>query len=454
MAPINANDGLPKEYVGYYLNENPQPQPPAQYMNPPVAPIPSYDELANRRNRSGELQPIPINGAHKSSRSPSPPGHTRTFSSPIRSAPLPVSSMQMDRSQFATDYTLQPNGLQIVHDSYSSASPPESDVDYSRDLARSATIDGSDIPSLEPSLEDEMHPRQMPYGAIQFGEALPTVPSQFDLPPPLANAVPLEHNHAPTIVSSSKQQVPATSGPTIVSSSGGGSNPSTPPRSTSKSHHESKPILASIDIPPPSAETRKVSGGDPKTATVLSPVLETRTPSPTASRRPEGRRSVATAPVNGVAFGSEMKERDRANGDIKISAPRNQTRSRSPQKRSQPAKKEPALPTPSPTEQRATPKSASAPNFAAAVVASISTSKDERLPVPPTPGSASSDKGEKSPTWQTATGGKHRRSRKRGKSTGGIASAAGGASGGSSAASPGPEKERKAVAVGEERKGG
>jgi len=451
MAPISANDGLPKEYVGYYLNENPQPQPQTQYPNPPVAPIPSYDELANRRNRSGELQPIPVNGTSKSSRSPSPLGHSRTFSSPIRSAPLPVSPMQMDQSHFATDYAFQPNGLQIVHDSYHSATPPESDLDYSRDLARSATIDGSDIPSLDPSFEDEIQPRQMPYGAIQFGEALPTVPSQFDLP--LVNAIPSDHSQPPTVVSSSKQH--ASSGPTIVSSSGGGSNPSTPPRTVNKSHQESKPILTSIDIPPPNPENRKVSGGEPKTATVLSPVLETRTPSPTVSRRPDGRRNTAAGPVNGVASSSdELKEKDRANGEIKISAPRNQTRSRSPQKRAQPTKKELVLPPLTPAEHVATPKSASAPNFAAAVAASAPAARDERLPVPPTPASASSDKGDKSPTWQTATGGKHRRSRKRGKSTGGMASGAGSASGGSSAASPAPEKERKAVAVGEERKGG
>lgn len=150
----------------------------------------------------------------------------------------------------------------------------------------------------------------------------------------------------------------------------------------------------------------------------------------------------------------ELKEKDRANGEIKISAPRNQTRSRSPQKRAQPTKKELVLPPLTPAEHVATPKSASAPNFAAAVAASAPAARDERLPVPPTPASASSDKGDKSPTWQTATGGKHRRSRKRGKSTGGMASGAGSASGGSSAASPAPEKERKAVAVGEERKGG
>lgn len=459
MASINANDGLPKEYVGYYLNEAPQTQPQPQFANPPVAPIPSYGELASRRNRSGDLQPLPINGTRRPSRSPSPLGHARTYSSPLRSAPLPVSSnagyLQMDPSQFAADYILPPNGLRIVNGSYTSASPPESDVDFSRDLTRSATLDGPDLPALDPSFEDELPPRPLPPGAIQFGEASPAIP-HFDLPPHLPNGFPLEQLHPPTIVSSSKKSA-SPAGPTIVSSSGTEADPSTPPRTANKAQQDIMPILPPMDIPSPHVEARNPSGGEPKTAPWLSPVLETRTPSPTASRRPEPRRQTSIASVNGVSpAADEGKGKVKVNGDIKTPIPQPQTRSQSPQKRAPLTRKEPVPPTPAPdrtaTATSATPKSTSVPSFSAA--ASAAASREEKLPVPPTPASSISEKTEKNPAWQTATTGRSKRSRKRGKSTSALAGVTG--SGASSTASPSPEKgrEKKLVPVGEERKGG
>lgn len=467
--PINAmntNEGLPKEYVGYYFNESPQQQPQVQYSNAPVAPIPSYGELASRRNRSGDLQPLPLNGMRRSSRSPSPLGHARTWSSPLRSAPLPVSPNagypQMDPTQFVTDYMLPQNGLRIVGDPYTSASPPESDVDFSRDLARSATLDGSDVPSLEPSFDDDP-PRLIPPGAIQFGEALTPVSPQVELPAPsLPNGASPEHAQVLTIVSSSKQPVPLASGPTIVSSA----DPATPPRTANKGNQEIKHVLPPIDIPTPNPESRKPSG-EPKTAPLLSPVLETRTPSPTATRHAEGRRQASIA-SNGIPSASDdSKSKARANGEVKTPTTRPQTRSRSPQTSVPTSKKEPMPPTPAAdqkaTPTSATPKSASLLNFAAAAGA-VAAGKGEKsqLPIPPTPVASEASTLEKksdgnsNPSWQTATGTKHGRRRKRRQSTGGASGGAAGSGASSVSASASPEKGRneKKISVGEERKGG
>ena len=176
IAPITAIDGSPKEYVGYYMNQAVQPQP--QFQNQPVSEIPSFGELANRRNRTGDLQPLPLNGVQHTSRSPSPLGHSRTYSNPLRSAPLPVSSSDagfthMDPGQFTTDFVRPSNDLMIASGaSYSSASPPESDIDVSRDLARNANLEGTDVPSLDPSFEDDLQPRGAVTGTTpQFGDA-------------------------------------------------------------------------------------------------------------------------------------------------------------------------------------------------------------------------------------------------------------------------------------------
>lgn len=452
---VVVNDGLPKEYVGYYFNESPQQGPQGQFTTPPVAPIPSYGELAaSRRPRPRDLQPVPLNGLRSASRSPSPLGHPRTFSSPLRSAPLPVAPTT---SFPPAEYMLQQNGRRGVEESYASRSPPMSDIDFPRELARSVTLDNPRLPSLDPSFEDELA-RPLPPGSLQFGELLATVPPLVDLPP---SSFPPERGLA-SASTSLELQATSSAGPTIVSSSGT-PTPATPPRVSSKALPE-KSTIPSLDAPPPRSELRKPPAVEPKTGPVLSPVLETRTPSPTATRRPG--RPAWIASVNGVPSVEEGKNAPKANGDVKVPFSGPRPRSRSPQKAVQ-SRKEPVPPTPAPELRHpsvpGTPKSASLPNFGAAVSGPVvppAPSMSCKLPVPPTPISDPATLGSKkdgAPAWETTMGSKHRRRRRR-QSTSALGSTSS-VSGGPSPEKVKPERtkmERKAVGLPtpEEKKGG
>ena len=453
IAPITAIDGSPKEYVGYYVNQAVQPQP--QFQNQPVPEIPSYGELANRRNRSGDLQPLPLNGVPHTSRSPSPLGHSRTYSNPLRSAPLPVSSdagfTHMDPGQFTTDFVRPSNGFMIASGaSYSSASPPESDIDFGRDLARNANLEGSDVPSLDPSFEDDLQPRGTVTGPIpQFGEA-PSVRSRTDLPSPyVANGIAPESPHRAAIVSTSQRIPPSNVGPTIVSSGSFLPNDAvTPPKPNTKTTAEPKANLPPIDIPPATSDGRKPPGSEPKTAPLLSPVLETRTPSPIISRRPEIRKPIPTAPVNDVASASDAgKPPHNENGEPNV--PTTKPGSKSPN-----VVKEAVQPTTTPAASKA---SQTQSHTQLSVPASRT---EERLPTPPTPAPTAGEKGDdntavcgneqgkKASTWQTASGGRYKRHRKRAKSVTGAASG-----GASPSAKAEPRVEPKVERI-EERKGG
>lgn len=462
IAPITAIDGSPKEYLGYYVNQAAQPQP--QFQNQPMADIPAYGELASRRNRTSDLQPLPLNGIQQTSRSPSPLGHSRTYSTPLRSAPLPVSSdagfAHMDPGQFTADFARPPNGFLIASGaSYPSASSPESDIDFSRDLARNATLEGSDVPSLDPSFEDDLQPRAPISGTIpQLGETT-SVRARTDLPPPyLTNGITPESSHHPTVVSTSQRIPPSSAGPTIVPSSGSllSTDPVTPLKANAKITAESKANLPPIGIPASTPEGRKPSGSESKPAHVLSPVLETRTPSPTVSRRPETCKQMPTAPVNGVASATDVgKPQPKENGEPKGPVATMKPRSKSPNLR-----KEVVPPAATPAVSKV-PQVPQTPQAQPHTQMSMSVSRgEEKLPVPPTPVPTAGEKGnagaaataavsggeqvKKASTWQTASGGRHNKRKKRAKSVNGAVSG-----GGSPSAKVDPKVEKI-----EERKGG
>ena len=82
--PISADHGTPKEYVGYYVAEQPSVR--TQLQDYAVAQIPSFSELAQRRRRvSPEVtQPLLNTALRRVSRSPSPlSGHMRSYSTGV-----------------------------------------------------------------------------------------------------------------------------------------------------------------------------------------------------------------------------------------------------------------------------------------------------------------------------------------------------------------------------------
>jgi len=148
-----------------------------------------------------------------------------------------------------------------------------------------------------------------------------------------------------------------------------------------------------------------------------------------------------TAPVNDVTSASDAgKPQPNENGEPK--GPTTKPRSKSPN-----VKKEAVQPTTTPAASQTQPHTQM----------SVPTSRtEEKLPTPPTPAPTAGEKGDdntavvgneqgkKASTWQTASGGRNKRHRKRAKS------ATGAASGG---ASPSAKVEPKVERI-EERKGG
>ncbi|KAK5154666.1 hypothetical protein LTR04_005938 [Oleoguttula sp. CCFEE 6159] len=110
MSPENA---MPKEYVGYGVTPVPLQ---AQAANLPQ--IPPYRDLPFRMRRvSPDLVPISMlpNGLRRLSRSPSPLGCHRTYSTGLRSAPLPATSFQRSAS---SSRPIDDDGPLIVNGSF------------------------------------------------------------------------------------------------------------------------------------------------------------------------------------------------------------------------------------------------------------------------------------------------------------------------------------------------
>ena len=97
------DSNTPKEYVGYYLNE-------ASSLAPNLSDITMQhafprDTAQRRRRITPELQPPKLNAPFRhASRSPSPLGHYRSFSTGLRTAPLPTSSSSSSSHQQQRQY--------------------------------------------------------------------------------------------------------------------------------------------------------------------------------------------------------------------------------------------------------------------------------------------------------------------------------------------------------------
>ena len=91
------DNSAPKEYLGYYVHDTSQAPPYASDFAMHVTP---RDIAQRRRRMTPELQQPKLSAPFRyASRSPSPLGHHRSYSTGLRTAPLPASELQRQRTE-------------------------------------------------------------------------------------------------------------------------------------------------------------------------------------------------------------------------------------------------------------------------------------------------------------------------------------------------------------------
>jgi hypothetical protein len=287
----------PKEYVGYYVAEPPQPRQLQDYV---VGPIPTFSELAQRRRRvSPEItQPLLNTALRRVSRSPSPLGHMRSYSTQVHNG-------QSNEQRMTRLDTLRPhidNGPIIVNGSF--PMPPR------EHRLRSDTIESlpPDLSKTQPGLgifAANQHAANQ-HAVHQINEL--HMRQQMVLEEMQRQKAAVAEAMSPAIVNGSTRSSPSveSNGLSRVSSEGQQPFPTLPEgwmnyeASNGQHNNHVEELSPKRTLPPqwrtaaysnglPSLDTSNVPRAHPqeiKSATLplLSPVFETRTPSPTANR--------------------------------------------------------------------------------------------------------------------------------------------------------------------------
>ncbi|KAI8942140.1 hypothetical protein NX059_000230 [Plenodomus lindquistii] len=283
-------DSIPKEHVGYSITDPPpQARPLQDYA---VSQIPSFSELAQRRRRvSPEItQPLLNTALRRVSRSPSPlGGHMRSYSTGVKQPTAPIN----DQRKARIDSVRPPvdSGPVIVNGSFPSQPRPRSDT---------VDIVPPEMPGM-PGLDMYVNNSQAIHQIHQIQEQQQMVYEEMQRQKAM-------ENRSPQIVNGSMKSSPAveTNGLTRVPNEGQQPFAALPegwmnheassgrrnnldedisPTRTVASPWRTPPFVNGLS----SLETSNLPRPDPseiKSATLplLSPVYETRTPSPTASR--------------------------------------------------------------------------------------------------------------------------------------------------------------------------
>lgn len=297
-----SDHGTPKEYVGYYVEEQPAHR---QLQDYSVPQIPSFSELAQRRKRvSPEItQPLLNTALRRVSRSPSPlGGHVRSYSTSVA---VPPGANTTDRKE-RTDPTRPPidNGPVIVNGSFPTQSREP--------RTRSETVDA--LPSVDvanPGALGIFVNDQDQYRMIGPGQRQQFVLEEIQrqkaeeaagasIVNGSMNDSPVDAHDLARVPSGGRQPFPAL--PEVWTnyglSNGNRSNHSEEVSPTRTQHTQWRvstytkglPALDTMNTPRPPPQEIKSA-----TLPLLSPVFETRTPSPNATRQLE-----ANKLVNGV----------------------------------------------------------------------------------------------------------------------------------------------------------
>ncbi|EUC48169.1 hypothetical protein COCMIDRAFT_2956 [Bipolaris oryzae ATCC 44560] len=296
----SSDNGSPKDYVGYSVAEQPQPQPqptPVRSLQEyTVSAIPSFSELAQRRRRvSPEItQPLLNTALRRVTRSPSPlGGHMRSYSSGVAQPNDAVPEQRKSRVDSVRPAPVD-NGPVIVNGSFPTQSRPKGD-----------TFDTAP-PEAPPSAPLAMYPDDQAIQQIQQLQARQQLVLQEmqrqkvveNMGPPIVNGSTNGHrsldlNGMQRAPVESQQPFPAV-GDAWVNYEIPNSHHGDRVEDVSPTRMVPHPQWAAPAYPNglPPLETTNVQRAHPqevKSATIplLSPVFETRTPSPTATRSSE-----------------------------------------------------------------------------------------------------------------------------------------------------------------------
>ncbi|KZF22929.1 hypothetical protein L228DRAFT_268300 [Xylona heveae TC161] len=287
-------DDLRKEYIGYYLGGSPV-APSSQVV--PVQGVYPFGEICSRDGRDTQIIAAPFGHFQESSRSPSPLTHRRSLS--IDQQRLTTSTFPNLKRSLATARAIDTSGPLVVNGS--NYAPPTIDKEH-HGVQASGNTSASEDHSYDTSatMSDTQSSDAIPEG--DYSELSQQLHAQRLLE--LHNqAQKPAHDSGSRINGVSSQQVSPPDVPATKSSS---QNAQTSNRSASKSglangvEEECK-----VHRPPPkekglraenirsgalSSEALRTNAKgyhDPALAPTLSPVRESRTPSPTVSRKNE-----------------------------------------------------------------------------------------------------------------------------------------------------------------------
>lgn len=285
-APSEQN--IPKEYVSYHVADQPQARSLQDYA---VSQIPSFSELAQRRRRvSPEItQPLLNTALRRVSRSPSPlGGHVRSYSTGVTSPSVPIHEQRKAR----VDSVRPPvdNGPMIVNGSFPTPTRPRSDT---------VDVISPDLPNVSPLgiyvNNQAIHQIQELQTRQQFVlEEMQRQKAAEMVAPAIANG---STTSSPSVEANGLTRVPSEGNQPFPTLPDGLMNYEA---SNGQHANRAEEISPTHTLPPqwrtpayanglPSLDTANAPRANPqeiKSATLplLSPVFETRTPSPTASR--------------------------------------------------------------------------------------------------------------------------------------------------------------------------
>ena len=275
------------------------------------------------------LQPLNLNGQSQLSRSPSPlgHGHTRTYSTPLRSAPLPAADNAYARSNSVTpsEYPRQTGGLLIVNGS-GSAFPASSGNSGKERASSEATV------RREPQF-GELDPRVLPdYSAplasgIQFGDGLhqSNISSQPFDPRPLS--IQTEHEARSTDSYGGTGEEFTQPFPAFNGASASATNPRQSFESVTLPHGgQAKRWIATkpasddsngvgFTYPPRTPDSKPIASRGPS---ILPAVAEIRTPSPTVQRRHDVGMAFSMNGLIEPATGDTMSSAVKMNGKVPV----------------------------------------------------------------------------------------------------------------------------------------
>jgi hypothetical protein len=272
--------GTPKEYVGYYVNEPAMPPPPRR--DPVVIPaIPAFGDIQRRRRVSTTEQfpQIVLDRIRRTSRSPSP---HRTYSTSTISSPFKTSSQQYTPSsnlRASNEQTpLVVNGSGSVTSSISDQQASIGDASLSDKPSHDTPMPAIDLASriFDPNSNPSSELGQLPHAVPQ----VPGVELRHDSPPVVDGSCyrvsDLESSSpAPPVVNGVIAMTP----PRRLTPEHAQENRPSPSKGNRSSRQSQNGAMSPLDIGQGQSDTLREDFPH------LSPVYETRTPSPTANRK-------------------------------------------------------------------------------------------------------------------------------------------------------------------------